>query len=181
MWACGWGGVFSKMTDAFADEVVALMPDMRAYACSLTRSRSDADDLVQEAFVRAWRSRSRFAEGTNLRAWLFTILRNRFYSRAIEGRRLVQDVDGLHAAQLASPPDQGWRLEFGEAVRAIGDLSQQGRDALILVLVSGLSYEEAAQACECPVGTMKSRVNRARDRLVERLDNPMGRAPAAFA
>jgi RNA polymerase sigma-70 factor (ECF subfamily) len=167
------------MGDVFTDRVVGLIPDLRAYASALTRSRAEADDLVQDTLMRAWRSRDRFAAGTNMKAWLFQILRNVFYTDLGKRRRLVQDVDGFHASQLSVGPEQLWRAEYDDLVRAMDALTLDARDALVLVLASGLSYEEAAEVCGCPVGTMKSRVNRARERVVELVD--MAPAPVAHA
>lgn len=155
------------MGDVFTDRVVGLIPDLRAYALAMTHSRPEADDLAQDTLMRAWRARDQFEAGSNMRAWLYKILRNSFYTGLGKNRLLVQDVDGFHASQLTAEPDQAWRLEYDDLLRAMGGLTLEARDALILVLASGLSYEEAAEVCGCPVGTMKSRVNRARERLVE--------------
>jgi RNA polymerase sigma-70 factor (ECF subfamily) len=170
------------MGDVFADRVIGLMPDMRAYAMALTRSRAEADDLVQDALMRAWRSRDRFEVGSNMKAWLFRILRNGFYTDLDKRRRLVQDVDGIHASRLSIGPEQSWRVEYDDLLRAMEALTLEARDALMLVLASGLSYEEAAEVCGCPVGTMKSRVNRARERVAELVETaPPSHAQAAFA
>ncbi|MDG2520356.1 sigma-70 family RNA polymerase sigma factor [Caulobacter segnis] len=156
--------------DKFMRDVTAYIPQLRGYAASLTGSLADADDLVQEMLLRVCRHRSQFQEGTNLRAWLHTILRNVFYSRLRRERSMVQDVEGRHAAQLGQAPDQEWRLRFGELLQALDKITPEQREALILVVVSGLSYEEAAEVCGCAVGTIKSRINRARDRLATLLD-----------
>lgn len=100
------------MAGDFAAEIHALAPRLRAYAMALTRSSADADDLVQETLMRAWRSRERFEPGTNLKAWLHMILRNAFYTQAHKTRGTVQDVDGRLAGQLTSQPDQEWRLRY---------------------------------------------------------------------
>ncbi len=137
---------------------------------SLTGSSSDADDLVQDALMRAWRSRDCFVMGTNLKAWLFKIVRNTFYTTAMKRRQMVQDVEGKMAARLACNPEQEWRVQYGELLTAMGRLTPDAREALLLVVASGLSYEEAAQVCGCAVGTLKSRVNRARERLAKLVD-----------
>ena len=158
------------MSDRFRDEVIALIPPLRGYASALTRSSVDADDLVQDALVRAWQFRAGFQVGTNLKAWLYKILRNTFYTQSMKARKTVQDVDGRLAAQLVSNPDQEWRLVYDELLSALDHLSQDTRDALLLVVAAGLTYEEAAEVADCAVGTMKSRVNRARQRLAELTD-----------
>jgi RNA polymerase sigma-70 factor, ECF subfamily len=158
------------MTDWFKDQVVELIPPLRGYAMTLAGSGPEADDLVQEALMRAWRSREGFQAGTNMKAWLFKIVRNAFYTHAVKRRNTVQDVDGRMAAQLSASPEQEWRLRYGELLAALQRLTPEAREALLLVAGSGLSYEDAAEVCGCAVGTMKSRVNRARDRLAELVD-----------
>lgn len=153
--------------EAFRHEVIALIPRLRAYAMSLTRSNVEADDLVQETLMKAWRARSSFEPGTNLQAWLFTILRNAFLSETAVRSRTTQDVDGHHAARLAAGPNQEWRLRYGEMLKALHQLRPHAREALLLVAASGMSYEEAARVCNCPVNTMKSRVKRARASLAD--------------
>lgn len=155
------------MSDVFKDELVAMIPKLRGHAMVLTRSSAEADDLVQDALVRAWRFRDGFQPGGNLGAWMNRILRNTFYSNVAARRRIVQDVDGRYAAELTCDPDQEWRVKHGELLEALKLLSPEARDALLLVAAEGLSYEEAAAIAGCPVGTIKSRVNRARERLLE--------------
>lgn len=149
------------------DALVAEIPSLRAFALSLTGDVDRADDLVQETLVKAWAAYSSFAEGTSLRGWLFTILRNAFYSEFRRSRREVADVGGAAAARLSAAPEQPWRLHFDDVRRALDTLPADQREALILVGACGFSYEEAAAICGCAVGTVKSRVNRARARLVE--------------
>jgi RNA polymerase sigma-70 factor (ECF subfamily) len=158
------------MSDPFRDEVVALIPPLRGYAIALTRSSVDADDLVQDALVRAWQFRSGFRVGTNLKAWLYKILRNTFYTQVAKRRATVEDVDGRLAAALTCDPEQEWRVAYDELLAALGHLGQDTRDALLLVVVAGLTYEEAAEISGCAVGTVKSRVNRARERLAQLTD-----------
>ena len=128
-----------------------------------------ADDLVQETLVKAWSNLGSFIEGTNLPAWLFTILRNIYYSEYRKRRREVPDSDGAIAAKLATAPAQGGHMDFLDFRAALQKLPPDQRESLILIGASGLSYEEAAGVCCCAVGTMKSRVNRARNRLIELL------------
>jgi RNA polymerase sigma-70 factor (ECF subfamily) len=155
------------MKDPFQDQVVALIPRLRAYAMSLSGSSAEADDIVQDALMRAWRFRDGYQMGTNLRAWLYRIVRNAFYTHVSKRRDTVEDVDGRWAATLSCKPDQEWRMQYVDMLRALQRLSPDARDALLLVVSSGMSYQEAADICGCAVGTMKSRVNRARARLAQ--------------
>lgn len=148
------------------DEVVALMPALRAFAWSLSHNKPDADDLVQDTLIKAWTHREKFEPGTNLRAWLFTILRNTWYTNVVRRRREVADEDGKHAATLTSAPTQDWTVAVTSLRAALDQLPDEHREALVLVGAAGLSYEEAAEICGCALGTIKSRVNRARARLL---------------
>lgn len=152
------------------DEIVEHLPAMRAFALSLTRNAPAADDLVQDTIVKAWKNIDKFQTGTNMRAWLFTILRNTFYSARRKARREVADVDGVMAATLSVKPHHDGRLAFTDFETAFSQLPDEQREALILVGASGFSYEEAAETCKVAVGTIKSRVNRARARLIELMD-----------
>jgi RNA polymerase sigma-70 factor, ECF subfamily len=147
------------------DVMLAAVPSLRAFAISLCGNVDRADDLVQEALLRALANLDSFEPGTNMSAWLFTILRNLFRSEYRKRRREVEDADGSYAESLTSLPDQNSHLEMDEFRRALELLPTDQRESLILVGASGFSYEEAAQICGCAVGTIKSRVNRARSRL----------------
>jgi RNA polymerase sigma-70 factor, ECF subfamily len=147
--------------------MLAAVPGLRAFAISLCGNVDRADDLVQEALLRALANLDSFEPGTNMSAWLFTILRNLFRSEYRKRRREVEDANGSYAEQLTSLPEQTSRLEIDEFRRALKLLPPEQREALILVGASGFSYEEAAQISGCAVGTIKSRVNRARHRLTE--------------
>ncbi|MBS8225655.1 RNA polymerase sigma factor [Vannielia litorea] len=149
------------------DEIVEHLPAMRAFAMSLARNSAQADDLVQDAVVKAWSNFDKFKPGTNLRAWLFTILRNTFYSARRKSGREVADVDGVMAGNLASKPDHDGRLALADFQRAFSTLPDEQRETLWLVGALGMSYDEAAETCNCAVGTVKSRANRARARLAE--------------
>jgi RNA polymerase sigma-70 factor (ECF subfamily) len=150
-------------------DLIGTIPNLRAFAVSLCGNPDRADDLVQETLVKAWSHLGSFAEGTNLAAWLFTILRNIYYSEYRKRRREVSDSDGVMAARLATAPAQAGHMDFLDFRDALQKLPPDQREALILIGASGLSYEEAAGVCNCAVGTMKSRVNRARNRLIELL------------
>jgi RNA polymerase sigma-70 factor (ECF subfamily) len=152
------------------EAVVALIPALRAFAWSLSHNSADADDLVQETLIKAWSHRDRFEPGTNLRAWLFTILRNTYYTAVVRRRREVRDEDGKYAATLSAGPTQDWSLAMRALQAALARLPDEHREALILVGAAGLTYEEAADICGCALGTIKSRVNRARARLLKIMD-----------
>lgn len=147
------------------DQLVAYLSSLRAFAMSLTRNRSAADDLVQDTIVKAWTNIDKFAVGSNLQAWLFTILRNTYYSSLRKRRREVSDPDGIHAQGLFVKPDHDGRLAFGDFQRAFDKLSPEHREVLTLVGASGFSCEEAASMMGVAVGTVKSRASRARRRL----------------
>ncbi|OOY19972.1 RNA polymerase subunit sigma [Thioclava sp. DLFJ5-1] len=142
---------------------------LRAFALSLTRNSASADDLVQDTIVKAWSNIEKFERGTNLRAWLFTILRNTFYSDRRKRKREVADPEGIHAASLYEKPAHDGRLAMNDFVVAFDQLSPEHREVLTLVGASGFSYEEAAGMMGVAVGTVKSRANRARARLAEML------------
>ncbi len=156
--------------DTLRDQMLAAVPSLRAFANFLTGNRDRADDLVQDTLVRAWANIDRFERGTNLNTWLFTILRNRFHSDFRKRKREVEDPDGSYAARLKTHPDQQTYLDFEDLRTALTKLPPHQREALLLVTARGMSYEEAAEVCNVPLGTVKSRVNRARIRLAALLD-----------
>ena len=143
------------------------IPSLRAFAISLTQNNDRADDLVQETLVKAWDKQASFQLGTNLKAWLFTILRNEFYSQMRKRGREVQDSDGVLTAGVAVHPGQQGSVDLKDFRRALEQLPEDQREAIVLIGASGFSYEEAAEICGCAVGTIKSRVSRARTRLQE--------------
>ena len=156
------------------DDMVALVPQLHTFARSLCRDGVRADDLVQEALMRAINNIQRFKPGTNLKAWLFTIVRNEHYSQLRRSKFEAHGVDIELLPEPSVPPDHDGKLELRDLNRALASLSPGQRTALILVSVSGFSYEEAAEICGCAVGTIKSRVARARETLLELLE---GRQP----
>lgn len=156
-----------QISAALREELLASIPNLRAFAVSLTGNSERADDLVQETLMKAWAKFDTFEEGTNLRAWLFTILRNEFYSQVRKRGREIEDAEGTYAARLASQPSQNGHMDLKDFRAALGQLPDDQREALILVGASGFSYEEAAEICQCAVGTIKSRVSRARARLAD--------------
>ncbi len=151
----------------FKSALLESIPSLRAFAVSLSQNADKADDLVQETLVKAWDKHASFQPGTNLKAWLFTILRNEFYSQMRKRGREVQDSDGLMTARLAVHPAQLGQLDLKDFRSALEKLPEDQREAIILIGASGFSYEEAAEICGCAVGTIKSRVSRARSRLQE--------------
>ena len=153
--------------DGWRDDLLAMTPVLRAFAWSLSHNGSDADDLVQDTLIKAWTNREKFEPGTNLRAWLFTILRNTYYSALLRRRREVRDEAGEYAGALKTPPTQDWSIAMRSLQAALQKLPAEHREALILVGAAGLSYEEVAEICGCALGTIKSRVNRARARLLK--------------
>ena len=158
-----------RVSESLRDSLVGEMTNLRAFAVSLCGDRERADDLVQETLFKAWNHLDSFHEGTNLKAWLFTILRNTYFSERRKRRREVEDVDGSYAATLATNPEQHGHMEMQDFRAVLTRLPDDQREALILVGAAGFSYEEAAEISGCAVGTIKSRVNRARNRLGEML------------
>ena len=149
------------------DEIITYLSPLRAFAISLTGNTATADDLVQDTIVKAWTNIDKFQTGTNMKAWLFTILRNTFFSDRRKHRREVPDPDGLRAAALYDLPVHDDKLAFQEFQRAFLHLSAEHREVLILVGVSGFSTEQTAEMIGVAVGTVKSRTSRARRRLAE--------------
>jgi len=163
-----------SLDPALREQILAAVPRLRAFAISLSGNVDRADDLVQETLLRALANIHSFQPGTNMPAWLFTILRNLFRSEYRKRRREVEDADGSYADTLKTHPEQTSHVEFKEFSAALSKLPEDQREALILIGASGFSYEEAAEICGCAVGTIKSRVNRARTRLANLLhiENP---------
>ncbi|GJE13529.1 hypothetical protein FOHLNKBM_4593 [Methylobacterium longum] len=155
---------------AFRDELMATLPALRTYAQSIAGNAARADDLVQEALLRAWANQDRFVPGTRLKAWLFTILRNQFYSECRRYRREIEDVDGAIANQLVAPAPQEHGSDLRVVLSRMEQLPAPQREALLLVGAQGLTYEAAAEVLGCQTGTVKSRVSRARAYLHEHLE-----------
>ncbi len=145
--------------------LLSAIPELRGFAVALCGSRDQGDDLVQETLLRAWRHLNNFREGTNMAAWLFTILRNLYFNECRRRRHQVEDVGGRHAARVTIVPDQeGWSI--GSDLRyALGQLTVPQREAVILLGAAGMSVAQAAAVCGCEAGTIKSRASRGRARL----------------
>jgi RNA polymerase sigma-70 factor, ECF subfamily len=158
-----------ELDPAIRIELLANAPMLRKFALSLCGTIDGAQDLVQDTFLQAIANIDKFQPGTNLPAWLVTILRNRFLGQCRKRRREVEDVDGYYAETLKIEPEQTARVEFGEFRAALAKLPSEQRQALLLVGASDLSYDEAAAQCGCPAGTIKSRAHRARARLADLL------------
>jgi RNA polymerase sigma-70 factor (ECF subfamily) len=171
------------VSDDFRKGLLAAVPALRAFAFSLVGARYNdrADDLVQETMVKAWAHHNSFQPGTNLNAWLHTILRNEFYSQMRKKGREVEDADGAYSRNIGIHPEQHGHLDMEDMRAALAQLPAEQREAILLVAASGFSYEEAAEICGVAIGTIKSRVNRARNRLAELLevgsDDEYGPAP----
>ena len=150
---------------SFKRELLATLPSLRAFAVSLSGRHDRADDLVQDTMMKAWAKQDSYQMGTNIKAWLFTILRNEFYSQMRKRGREVQDTDGAFTERMSVHPSQYGVLDMADFKKALDTLPPDQREAIVLIGASGFSYEEAAEICHCAVGTMKSRVSRARTRL----------------
>jgi len=157
-----------SMDRAIRDAMVVAIPQLRRFAVSLANSQQ-ADDLVQETLLRACDKIRLFDGRSEMLPWLMTILRNQFYTEHRKRRKEVEDVDGAYAARLTSNPVQIAHAEHADLRGALLKLPKEMREALIAVGYSGLTYREAAEACGCPVGTIRSRVHRARECLAARL------------
>ena len=153
----------------FKREMLSALPSLRAFAMSLSGRHDKADDLVQDTVMKAWAKHDSFQPGTNMKSWLFTILRNEFYSQMRKRGREVQDTEGYFTESVATHPAQYGSLDLKDFRHALDLLPADQREAIILVGASGFAYEEAAEICGCAVGTIKSRVSRARTRLQELL------------
>jgi RNA polymerase sigma-70 factor, ECF subfamily len=174
--------------DAFREELVALIPHLRAFARSICRNAAMSDDLAQDAMLKAWRSRDSFEPGTNMKAWAFTILRNLFYSEKRRSWRQQHLDPEIAEATLVANDNPASQLELLALRNALDLLPDEQKEALVLVGAGGMSYEDAAAVCGCAVGTVKSRVSRARTALLALLrdneasfssgDHPMHAADA---
>jgi RNA polymerase sigma-70 factor (ECF subfamily) len=163
----------------FKTELLSAIPALRAFAVSLSGKTGWADDLVQETLTKAWASRASFEPGSRMQAWLFTILRHEYYSEYRRRRFEVPDPDSEMASRLTTHAAQDGHVAFREFQVALAKLAPVHREALILVGASGFAYEEAANIAGCAVGTMKSRVARARGRLAQLLSSDEPRTTPA--
>ena len=153
-------------------EIVDLIPALQAFARTLCRSRADADDLVQETLVRAIAKLDSFEPGTRLKSWLFTIMRNAFFTRLAKDRRQPLGVVDCASSRAVQESPQEWSASFSELTAALGRLPPPQREVVVLIGMLGESYEETAAICGCAVGTVKSRLNRARAALMRDFGEP---------
>jgi RNA polymerase sigma-70 factor (ECF subfamily) len=154
----------------FKQEMLEVVPHLRAFARGLCGRADMADDLVQETLLKAWAAQDRFEPGTSMRAWTFVILRN-VYLSDLRRNRFRGDYDENVAERiLVAPPGQESPLHLGDLNRALMTLPPERREALLLVGAGGFSYEEASEICQCAVGTIKSRVGRARAALAQMIE-----------
>lgn len=165
-------GEVESLSDAdFKKELEALIPHLRAFARNLCGRADMADDHAQDALLKAWAARKRYKAGTNMRAWVFVILRNQFLSQMRRSRFKGEWDESVAERTLSTPAHQDHQMQLTDLQRALMRLPPAQREALILVGAGGFSYEEAASICDCAVGTVKSRVARARVALDEMIDN----------
>lgn len=162
--------------EAFRQGLTKALPRLRGFALSLTVNAAKADDLVQETLLKAWVNQHRFMPGTNLMAWLITIARNAYYTEHRRRRREVEDADGAAAGQLIELPTQEHGMELQMVWKAMTLLPAAQREALMLVGAQGMTYEAAADLLGCQIGTVKSRVSRARAHLADTLAHDRPRA-----
>src|SRR5580658_5575346 len=161
----------AERDEAFRAELVALIPHLRAFARTLAGDPTAADDLAQDAMMKAWDARLSFELGTNMKAWTFMILRNQFYSEKRRSWRQTQLDQEAAERTLVAVDDPASPVALDEMRLAMAMLPAEQREALILVGAGGFAYEEAADICECAVGTVKSRVSRARRALAGVLES----------
>lgn len=163
---------------AFRDELLEHMPAIRGFARTFERDAARADDLVQDTLMKAWANRENYKPGTNMKAWLFTILRNVYISYYRKKRREVEDTDGAMTASLAEKGRQEGHMAVLKLREALAELPDEQRESLIMVGAAGFSYDEAAEIAGVAAGTIKSRVSRARARLTELLGEADGHSGA---
>ena len=165
------------MSSGFKESLLAAMPAVRGFARTFERNGPRADDLVQETMVKAWANREKFQPGTNVKAWLFTILRNAYISQVRKRRREVEDADGALTGSLSEAGRQQGHMALLDLRAALAELPDDQREALLLVGASGFSYDEAGEIVGVAAGTIKSRVSRARARLAELMGETGGAGP----
>lgn len=156
------------------DQLTDLVPELRAAALGLCRNHAWADDLTQDTLLKAWSHAAQYEPGTNFRGWMFTILRNTFLTSVRRRKREVEDPDGALALRLTTAARQEHVLEVSDVLRLLGRLSDDQRQAVLLVGPDGFSYQQAAERCGCAIGSIKSRVSRARRRLLRELEGTSG-------
>lgn len=149
------------------DELIDLIPALRAFARTFHPDPTDADDLVQETLTKGIGNMHQFQPGTSMKSWLFTIMRNTFYTRIKVYNRECPAAADCASSRPTMLPSQEWSMRSHEICRTIQRLPYEQREALILIAMLGMSYLDTAEICDCAIGTVKSRLNRARQNLVE--------------
>lgn len=162
--------------EIFRDQLVALIPSLRAFARGLCGWRDMADDLAQDAMTRAWAARASFTPGSNFRAWMFMILRNQFYTTIRKNRRMTSWDPEIAERVLVEAPAQENGIHVDDVAKALQKLPADQREVLLLIGANGVSYEEAAEIIGCAIGTVKSRLARGRKALAILIDGPSGDA-----
>lgn len=159
----------SANVSEFRDALLAITPNLRAYARSLCGAADAADDLVQDTLLRAWEKQDALKSQDKLQAWTMTIMRNEFFAQCRRSKFSVDDADGHYADSLVSNAQQEVSADLRDLADVLAKMDDSYRECLVLIFVNELSYEEAASVAGCPVGTMKSRVHRARTELCKKL------------
>ena len=174
--AASTAAVAASDTDAdkvFRDQLVALLPSLRAFARGLCRHREMADDLAQDTMMRAWAARSSYTQGSNFRAWMFMIMRNQFYTTLRKNSRMTSLDPEVAERMLVVAPAQQDGINVDDVAKALQKLPAEQREVLLLVGASGVSYEEASEIIGCAMGTVKSRLARGRAALAMLIDGPV--------
>jgi RNA polymerase sigma-70 factor, ECF subfamily len=156
--------------EAFRDQLVAMIPQLRSFARGLCGWRDMADDLAQDTMTRAWSARASFTPGTNFRAWMFMIMRNQFYTSIRKSNRTTSLDPEVAERTLVQMPDQQHHIHVADVAKALQKLPFEQREVLLLIGANGVSYEDAAEIIGCAVGTIKSRLARGRRALAVLID-----------
>ena len=156
----------------FKDQLVAIIPSLRAFARALCGNREMADDMAQDAMVRAWAARNSYTPDTNFRAWMFKILRNNYYTAFRKNSRMTSWDPEVAERLLVVGASQEMTIHLSDVAAALAKLPAEQREVLMMVAAGGLSYEDAADTIGCAVGTVKSRVARGRAALARLIDGP---------
>lgn len=162
----------SPQQDQTVTEITILIPALRRFSRTFARTSSDADDLVQDTLLKALSNVNQYQSGTHLKSWLFTIMRNTFLTNLRFAKREQVGMDEDSTNSRPTAPDQEWHVIGRELEEAIGRISRQGQEVIALVTIDGMAYDEAAIHLGCAIGTVKSRLNRARQRLAIEMGAP---------
>jgi RNA polymerase sigma-70 factor, ECF subfamily len=166
------GGEAKDPDKVFRDQLVALLPSLRAFSRGLCGHREMADDLAQDTMMRAWAARESYTQGSNFRAWMFMIMRNQFYTTIRKNARSTSLDPEVAERVLVVAPAQQNGINVEDVAKALQKLPAEQREVLLLIGANGLSYEEAADVIGCAIGTVKSRLARGRTALAALIDGP---------